>query len=51
MKKVITKEEMTLLKEVGEMFDQTGCVPSNDGEQVPAEMMVPDAKEYILESI
>ena len=51
MKKVITKEEMTRLKEVGEMFDQTGCVPGIDGEQVPAERMVPDAKEYILESI
>ena len=34
MKKVITKEEMTLLKEVGEMFDQTGYVPSNG--DVPA---------------
>ena len=51
MKKVITKEEMTLLKEAGQMFDQTGCVPGVDGEQVPAERMVPDAKEYILESI
>jgi hypothetical protein len=45
------KEEMTLLKEAGEMFDETGCVPGNDGEQVPAERIVPDAKEYILESI
>ena len=51
MRKVITKEEMTRLKEVGEMFDQTGCVPGIDGEQVPAERLVPDAKEYILESI
>jgi hypothetical protein len=51
MRKVITKEEMTLLKEAGEMFDETGCVPGIDGEQVPAERMVPEAKEYILESI
>ena len=33
------------------MFNETGCVPGNDGEQVPAERMVPDAKEYILEAI
>src|SRR5262249_28093321 len=33
------------------MFNETGCVPGNDGEQVPAEMMVPNAKEYILEAI
>ena len=51
MRKVITKDEMVLLNEAGEMFDQTGCVPGNDGEQVPAERLVPDAKEYILESI
>jgi RNA 3'-terminal phosphate cyclase len=51
MRKAISKEEMALLKEAGEMFNETGCVPGNDGEQVPAERMVPDAKEYILESI
>jgi len=51
MKKVITKEEMALLNGAGEMFNETGCVPGNDGEQVKAETMVPDAKEYILESI
>jgi len=45
MRKVITKEEMALLKEAGEMFNETGCVPGNDGEQVPAERMVSDAKE------
>jgi hypothetical protein len=33
------------------MFNETGCVPGIDGEQVPAESLVPDAKEYILESI
>jgi hypothetical protein len=51
MRKAITKEEMALLKEAGEMFNETGCVPGNDGEQVPAERIVPDAKEYILEAI
>ena len=33
------------------MFDETGCVPGIDGEQVPAERIVPDAKEYISETI
>ena len=51
MSKAMTKEEMALLKEAGEMFNETGCVPGNEGEQVPAEMIVPDAKEYILELI
>ena len=51
MRKAITKEEMALLKEVGEMFNETGCVPGVDGEQVPAERMVPDVKEYISEVI
>jgi hypothetical protein len=51
MRKAMTKEEMALLKEVGEMFSETGCVPGNEGEQVQAESIVPDAKEYILESI
>ena len=51
MKKVITKEEMALLNGAGEMFNETGCVPGIDGEQIPAERMVPDAKKYILESI
>ena len=51
MSKTITKEEMSLLKEASEMFDETGCVPGPDGEQVPAEKMVPDVKEYISETI
>jgi hypothetical protein len=42
---------MTLLNAAGELFHETGCVPGNDGEQLPAERMVPEAKEYILESI
>jgi hypothetical protein len=42
---------MALLKEASEMFEETGCVPGSDGEEVPAETMVPDAKEYILETI
>jgi hypothetical protein len=51
MRTAITKEEMALLKEAGEMFNETGCVPGNDCEQVPAERMVPEAKAYILEAI
>ena len=51
MRKAITKEEMALLKEIGEMFSETRCVPGVHGEQVPAERMVPDVKEYISEVI
>ena len=42
---------MALLKEASEMFSETGCVPGIDGEEVPAETIVPDAKEYISETI
>jgi hypothetical protein len=42
---------MALLKEASEIFEETGCVPGIDGEQVPAERIVPDAKEYISETI
>ncbi len=49
MSKAITKEDMALLKEASEMFNETGCVPGIDGEQVPAEKIVPDVKEYISE--
>jgi hypothetical protein len=49
--KAISKECMALLKEASEMFDETGCVPGIDGEEVPAERIVPDAKEYISETI
>ena len=51
MSKAIIKECMALLKEASEMFDETGCVPGIDGEQVPAETIVPDVKEYISETI
>jgi hypothetical protein len=51
MSKAITKERMALLKEASDMFDETGCVPGIDGEQVPAEQIVPDAKAYISETI
>ena len=51
MSKAITKKCMALLKVASEMFDETGCVPGVDGEQVPAERIVPDAKEYISETI
>ena len=50
-KAVITKDDMALLKEAGEMFNETGCVPGIDGEQVPAERIVPEVKEYISETI
>ena len=42
---------MALLKEASEMFSETGCVPGIDGEEVPAETIVPDAKKYISETI
>ena len=45
------KEVRALLDTSSEMFDETGCVPGIDGEEVRAETMVPDAKEYISESI
>ena len=51
MSKAITKDDMALLKEASEMFNETGCVPGVDGEQVPAERVVPDVKEYISETI
>ena len=50
-KAIITKDDMALLKEASEMFDETGCVSGVDGEQVPAERIVPDAKDYISEII
>ena len=49
--KAIPKECMALLKEASEMFDETGCVSGVDGEQVPAERIVPDANDYISEII
>jgi len=42
---------MALLKEASEIFNETGCVPGIDGEQVPTERIVPDAKAYISETI
>jgi hypothetical protein len=51
MIKTIPKECMALLKEAAEMFEETGCVPGMDGEQVPPETIVSDAKEYISETI
>ena len=44
MSKALTKEQMALLEEAGELFNETGCVPGIDGEQVPAENLVPDVK-------
>src|ERR1700758_5522216 len=51
MSKATIKEVRALLETASEMFDETGCVPGFDGEEVRAETMVPDAKEYISESI
>src|SRR5262245_52684624 len=47
----ITKEVRALVETASEMFDETGCVPGIDGEEVRAETIVPNAKEYISESI
>jgi hypothetical protein len=47
----ITQKDMALLKEASEMLNETGYVPGIDGEEVPAENMVPDVKEYISETI
>jgi hypothetical protein len=47
----MSKATRALLDTASEMFDETGCVPGIDGEEVRAETMVPDAKEYISESI
>jgi hypothetical protein len=51
MRKAKTKEYEALLKKVGEMFDEAGCVPAIDEEEVLAEKLVPDAKKYISETI
>jgi hypothetical protein len=51
MGNALTKEDRALLERASEMFEETGCVPGSDGEEVPAETMVPDAKKYILETI
>jgi hypothetical protein len=51
MSRIITTARMALLKEASEMFDETGCVPGIDGEQVPAERIMLDAKEYISKTI
>ena len=50
MSKATTKEVRALLETASEMFDETGCVPGIDGEEVRAETMVTDAKEYISET-
>ena len=40
MSRALTKEDMALLEEADEMFNETACVPV-DGEQVPAERCRP----------
>jgi len=51
MSKAIPKQWVALLKEATEMFEETGCLPGIDGEQVSAQTIVPDAKKYISETI
>jgi hypothetical protein len=51
MRSALTKEARTLLERASEMFDETGCVPGFNGEEVPAAMILPDAKEFISETI
>ena len=51
MSKATINEVRALLETASEMFDETGCVPGIDGEGVRPETMVPDAKEYISETI
>ena len=52
MTKLTTKEDVELLvAEALEMFEQTGCVPDVDSKKVPAEKIVPLAKQYILDTI
>jgi hypothetical protein len=51
MSNAIPKRCLALLKEASEMFEETGCVPGVDGEEVPPERIVSEAKEYISEII
>ena len=51
MSHAIPKRYVALLKDASEMFEETGCVPDADGEPVRAERIVPEAKEYISETI
>jgi hypothetical protein len=51
MGNALTKEDRALLERASEMFEETGCVPGFNGEEVAAETIVPDAKEYIWEMI
>ena len=51
MSSALSKEFRARLKEASEMFDETGRVPGIDGEETPAESIVPDVKEYIAETI
>jgi hypothetical protein len=51
MNSAISKQYRARLQEASEMFEETGCVPGIDGEETPAESIVPDVKEYIAETI
>jgi len=52
MSKAIPKKEVYGASKRSERdVQRTGCVPGFDGEEVPAERIVPDVKEYISETI
>ena len=51
MRKADIKEYRELLQQASEIFSETGYVSGLDGEEAPAERIVPDAKEYIAETI
>jgi hypothetical protein len=51
MSSAIPTKYVALLKEASEMFEATGCVPDADGEPIRADTVVPEAKEYISETI
>ena len=51
MNKVRNKEYKALLKKVSEIFDEADNVFGIDGEESLAIRIVPDAKEYISETI
>jgi hypothetical protein len=51
MSNAVPKQWKALLEEASEMFEETGRVPGIDGDPVRAETIVPEAKEYISETI
>jgi hypothetical protein len=51
MSKAKSKEYEALVKKARELLDEAGCMRDMDGEEVLAETLVPEAKEYIAETI